>query len=315
MKKRVIETLVLSYFSLELKTFFESNSFDYVSIEMLSQKENDDHIKSVIYFFKTLFFAECNYEIYDKKLLTIIRCFEQWRAELQSIEKFINVLIDHKNLKYFMTIKKLNKRQTKWVEFLAEFDFKITYQSEKKNDKANSFIKRFEDRSKNESNDRNKHMHQIVLSSNKVNSQIMQKLNDTKETELSLFDRVKSANQEDSTCITIRDAIRNKKKFFAEMLLKKFESIENILFFKKKLWISESDQLKLNIIREIHDQSAAEHSDVRRTCKYLNKWYYWSQFKQSVKKYVKNCHICRRFKASRDKYSKLLNSLSISNRS
>jgi hypothetical protein len=99
------------------------------------------------------------------------------------------------------------------------------------------------------------------------------------------------------------------------MLLKKFESIENILFFKKKLWILESDQLKLNIIREIHDQSVAEHSNVRRTCKYLNKWYYWSQVKQSVEKYVKNCHICRRFKASRDKYSELLNSLSISNRS
>jgi hypothetical protein len=160
-------------------------------------------------------------------------------------------------------------------------------------------------------------MHQIVLSSNKVDSHIMQELNDTEETssELSLFDRVKSANQEDSTCIAIRDAIRNKEKFFDEMLLKKFESIENILFFKKKLWIFESDQLKLNIIREINDQSAAEHSDVRRTCEYLNKWYYWSQVKQSVERYVRNCHICRRFKASRDKYSKLLNSLSISNRS
>jgi hypothetical protein len=99
------------------------------------------------------------------------------------------------------------------------------------------------------------------------------------------------------------------------MLLKKFESIENIFFFKKKLWISESDKLKLNIEREIHDQPVAEHSDVRRTCKYLNKWYYWSQVKQSVERYVRNCHICRRFKASRDKYSELLNSLSISNRS
>jgi hypothetical protein len=87
------------------------------------------------------------------------------------------------------------------------------------------------------------------------------------------------------------------------MLLKKFELIENILFFKKKLWVLEFDQLKLNIIREIHDQSVAEHSDVRRTCKYLNKWYYWSQVKQSVEKYVRNCHICRRFKASRDKLS------------
>ncbi len=73
----MIETFILSYFSSELKTFLKSNSFDYVSIEILFQKENDDLIKSVIYFFKTLFSIECNYEIYDKELLTIIRCFEQ----------------------------------------------------------------------------------------------------------------------------------------------------------------------------------------------------------------------------------------------
>jgi hypothetical protein len=99
LKKRIIETFVLSYFSSELETFLESDSFDYVSIEILSQKEDDDHIKSVTYFFKTLSLAECNYEIYDKELLAIIRCFEQWRTELQSVKKFINVLTDHKSLK------------------------------------------------------------------------------------------------------------------------------------------------------------------------------------------------------------------------
>ncbi len=73
----MIEILVLSLFSSELETFLKSNSFDYVSIEILSQKENDDLIKSIIYFFKTLSSVECNYEIYDKELLIIIRYFEQ----------------------------------------------------------------------------------------------------------------------------------------------------------------------------------------------------------------------------------------------
>jgi hypothetical protein len=78
-------------------------------------------------------------------------------------------------------------------------------------------------------------MHQIVLSSEKVDSRILQKLNDIEEenSKLSLFDKVKLANQKDSTCITIRNAIRDRKKSFDEMLLKKFEMIENILFFKK----------------------------------------------------------------------------------
>ncbi len=209
-------------------------------IEILSQKENDDLIKSIIYFFKTLFSAECNYEIYDKELLAIIRCFEQWRSELQSIKSFINVLIDHKSLKYFMTIKKLNKRQTRWIEFLAEFDFKIAYQSEKKNDKANLLTRRLENRSdeNDDSNDQNKHMRQTVLSIEKIDSRIVQKINDTKENldlKLSLFDRVKTVNQKDWKCTTIRDAIQNRKKFFDEMLLKRFEIIESTLFFKKKL--------------------------------------------------------------------------------
>jgi hypothetical protein len=117
LKKRVIKALVLSYFSLELETFMKTDSFDYVSVEVLSQKESDDLIRSITYFSKTLFFAECNYEIYDKKLLAIIRCFEQWRAKLQSVESFTNVLTDHKSLKYFMITKKLNRRQTRWTEF------------------------------------------------------------------------------------------------------------------------------------------------------------------------------------------------------
>ncbi len=71
------KTFVLLYFSSKLKTYLESDSSDYVSIEILSQKENDDLIKSIIYFSKILSFAECNYEIYDKELLTIICCFEQ----------------------------------------------------------------------------------------------------------------------------------------------------------------------------------------------------------------------------------------------
>jgi hypothetical protein len=99
------------------------------------------------------------------------------------------------------------------------------------------------------------------------------------------------------------------------MLLEKFEMIENTLFFKKKLWILEFDQLKSNIIKEIHDQSASEHSSIRRICKNLSKWYYWSQVKEIIQTYVANCYICKRFKASRNEYSELLNSLSISNRS
>jgi len=35
--------------------------------------------------------------------------------------------MDHKNLEYFMTAKKLNRRQACWSLYLARFDFKLTH--------------------------------------------------------------------------------------------------------------------------------------------------------------------------------------------
>ncbi len=140
-------------------------------------------------------------------------------------------------------------------------------------------IKRFENRSINESNDRNKHMHQTVLSIKKINLHILQKLNDTKKnftkeisnSKLSLFDRVKTVNQKNRKCTEIRKVLQENKKSYDEVLLKKFKLIENILLFKEKLWVFDFDQLKLNIIRKIHEKFVSEHSNVRRTCKYLHK--------------------------------------------
>ena len=41
--------------------------------------------------------VECNYEIYDKKMLTIIRWFEQWDAELRNVKFGIRTYCDRLN--------------------------------------------------------------------------------------------------------------------------------------------------------------------------------------------------------------------------
>ena len=54
----------------------------------------------------------------------------------------VKVLTDHKSLEYFMTTKKPMPRQTRWAEFLFEFNFKVTYQTGKKNDKADALTQK-----------------------------------------------------------------------------------------------------------------------------------------------------------------------------
>ena len=69
---------------------------------------HDGVLRPVAYFSKKLTPAECNYMIYDKKLLAIVKSFKMWRPELASAADQVKVYMDHRNLKYFMTIKQLN---------------------------------------------------------------------------------------------------------------------------------------------------------------------------------------------------------------
>ena len=72
--------------------------------------------------------AECNYEIYNKEQLAELRGFEEWSAELQNVINPNQVLTDHKNLEYVSTTNPLNRRQTRWSQFLSQFYFRIVYQ-------------------------------------------------------------------------------------------------------------------------------------------------------------------------------------------
>src|SRR4030095_2679005 len=90
--------------------------------------------------------------------MAIVHSFEEWRAELQSNppDLPIKILTDHKNLEYFMTNKLLTRRQARWMQFLSQFDFKIVYQTGKKNAKPDALTRRSEDLPDKEGDERNK---------------------------------------------------------------------------------------------------------------------------------------------------------------
>ena len=116
---------ILHHYNFENECQVEYDIFDRTIDDVLSQKNKDDIWRFVVYFFSKTIFAECNYEIYDKKLLNIVRVFEKWRLELKAFKFFIEVISNHKNLKYFMFFKLFNRRQVRWFEFLSRFNFRI----------------------------------------------------------------------------------------------------------------------------------------------------------------------------------------------
>ena len=62
---------------------------------MLSQQQPDGTVRPIAYLSQKLSPAECNYEIYDKELLAIVRAFEEWRPELAGTADPVKVLSDY----------------------------------------------------------------------------------------------------------------------------------------------------------------------------------------------------------------------------
>ena len=65
------------------------------------------------------------------------------------------------------------------------------------------------------------------------------------------------------------------------------------------------------MIREVHDQIASGHPGRQKTISLLACNYYWPKMKDTVHRYIRNCHTCRRAKAPRDQYNGLLKPLPI----
>jgi len=109
----------------ELDPFWiEANSLDFATGAVLSQQSTTDgKWYPVAFYSKSLSSVEQNYEIHDKEMLAIIRTLEEWRHFLEGATHPVEIWTDHKNLKYFMTAKKLNRRQARWFLHLARFDF------------------------------------------------------------------------------------------------------------------------------------------------------------------------------------------------
>ena len=71
--------------------------------------------------------AKCNYDIYDRELLAVIRTLKSWRHYLHGSPFLVQVFTDHKNLTYFHQPQALNRRQACWLIDLANFDLKMVH--------------------------------------------------------------------------------------------------------------------------------------------------------------------------------------------
>ncbi len=338
LKQQVMTVFVLKHFDSIREAILKTDFSNYVNDEVLSQYDDEDILHSMIFYSKNMILAECNYEIYDKELLIIIRCLKHWRSELKCTDISIKIFIDHLNLKYFMIIKELIRRQIKWAEKLSEYNFKIIYQSEKQNLKVDALIRMSDVKSIEANDDRKLYQHQMLLSESKFELQSIEadqeddqksdsdltqillrsdseskqesKANeDLIEEVISIQNQIIVENRMNQLCINIRITMKQNRRTCQDIDLNNCRVLDEVLWKDDRLWILKS--MIIQLIREAHDLSISDHSDMNRTLNLLRRSYCWSKMRTMIKRYIRNCYVYRRSKASRDRINELLKSLLI----
>ncbi len=128
----------------------------------------------------------------------------------------------------------------------------------------------------------------------------------------SIYRQVLDVNKIDENCMLLREAIARDEAQYEDIKLKNCQTQNEILFHDSQLWVSFNELLQMNLIREIHDQSSIDHSEILRTVKIIKRNYYWSFMRKTMNQYIWNCYVCQCSKTSRDKSNDLLQSLFIS---
>ena len=137
-KKVFTFKIILCHYNSDHKIVIEINALNYLFKDILFQYDENEILHLITYFLKKHNSVKCNYEIYDKKLMIIVCAFKKWWSELENFIYFVEMIINYKNLKYFMLIKQLSHHQARWSKFLSRFNYHITYHFDKIDDKLNA---------------------------------------------------------------------------------------------------------------------------------------------------------------------------------
>jgi len=234
----------LRHFDHEREVIIETDASNYVSAGVLSQRDDAGVLHPVAYYSKKHSPAECNYDIYDKELMAIIKAVEEWRPECEGAAYPLRLITDHKNLEYFMTKKLLNRRQARWSEFLTWFDYEIIYRPGKSNGKEDALTRRPGDLPDG-GDERLKNMEQVVLKPHNLSEQLRISANDIFDREVpSISDLFIQAYKDDSLPNKALEAIRQGASL-KEITIAECTEQEGQVWYRGRRYVPEGDQLRL----------------------------------------------------------------------
>jgi len=260
----------------------DTDASDFALAGVLLQEDAESQWHPVAYASRKLTAAERNYTAAERETLAVVFALQSWRTYL--FEHF-EVVTDNMAVLYLRSKPSISKREARWIEFLADYDFTVHHRAGKSNI-ADPLSRRpdFE-------------LNGIEFSldvDEDVAKQIAQGYDSDPEL-LPIIQRLESSD---------RDAMHDRYTWnAAERRLYLTDAGQSRLCIPR-------GQVRLQLLKQHHDCIIAGHTGRDKTQLKLSRYFYWPGMSKSVKEFVKSCDRCQRVKGGQTKAG-LLQSLPI----
>ena len=265
------------------KPFIVTTDASDIAIGAVLSQSNERKDQPIAFESRKLSPAEKNYPTHEKELLAVIHAIKIWRSYLVG-QKF-TVITDHAALAYIQTQSHLSRRQQRWLDLLATYDFDVKYRPGKSNVVADALSRK----------------PQLATMT-------------TVTTTLTSPEELQKYYQEDKYFNQIweilhDDNANSKQKSW----VKNYHIQEGNIYLKdgNRLAIPRHKALISKVIKENHDIPIAGHLGREKTYERIVRNYYWPKMSKDIKRYVKTCDSCQRNKPSNQLPPGLLQPLTI----
>ena len=109
---------------------------------------------------------------------------------------------------------------------------------------------------------------------------------------------------QDSDCLGIRNTLVTRESC---KRLEHYGPEDDLVTYEHRIYVPESNALKLKVAHQCHDAKVAKHFGRDKTLELMERNYYWPNMEERIQNYVRTCDACQGNKTVRQKkYAKLV---------
>jgi hypothetical protein len=97
----------------------------------------------------------------------------------------------------------------------------------------------------------------------------------------------------------VLEMLKNGMKQCKDITLAEYEEHDNLLLYRRQIWVPDYGPLKLHLMQQHHDTPTAGYPGRSKSLEYLSRTYTWPKMRADVDRYTRNYHTCQRSKPNR----------------